>query len=93
MSGNPIKKRVARAKRKAAADLRGMGYFVFKADSLNASLIGFRKTDIRIVRVVLDKITPFDRAALRAIPAPGGSCSSELWLRQYGAIAFEKSKA
>jgi UDP-N-acetylmuramyl pentapeptide synthase len=92
MSDDPIKERIARAKIKAAADLRDMGYFVLKADDRNASLIGFRKTDIRIVRVVLDKITPLDRVMLKAIPFPDTSCSIELWLRKFGRIPFEKSK-
>lgn len=92
MLDNPIKKRIARAKRKAAADLQGMGYFVVKADNRNACMIGFRKTDIRIVRIVIDKITPFDRAALKEIPAVGTFCLSELWLRKFGHIKFIKTK-
>ena len=92
MPDDPIKGRSSRAKRKAAADLRDMGYFVINASDRNASLIGFRKTDIRIIRVVLDRITPFDRIALKAIPFPNSSCSRELWLRKFRCVSFEKCK-
>jgi hypothetical protein len=93
MSENPIKRRIATAKRKAAADLRDMGYFVVKADDRNASLIGFKKTDIMIVRVVLDKITPDDLALLKMIPLSSENCSRELWVRKLGQVAFEKSES
>jgi hypothetical protein len=93
MSDDPIKGRIARAKRKAAADLRDMGYFVIRADGRNASLIGFKKTDIKIVRIVLDKITPSDLAMLKMIPLSSESCSRELWVRKFGQAAFEKSES
>ena len=92
MSDDPKKKRIYKAKRKAAADLRDMGYFVIETDDRNAGLIGFQKTDIRIVRVVLDKITPLDRVMLKAIPYPGTSCSRELWLRKFGRKTFTRAK-
>jgi hypothetical protein len=93
MSDDRIKGRIARAKKKAADDLRDMGYFVVKADDRNANLIGFGKNDIRIVRIILDKITPFDLVMLKEVPLSNRSCSRELWLRKYGHAAFEKIEA
>jgi hypothetical protein len=91
MTTAAIKKRSERAKQKAERDLEAMGYDVVQSDNRRVCLIGFRRQEVRLVKICLDRITSNDTAVVRSISAPE-NCSREIWLRKERSCEFEVHK-
>ena len=88
MADTAIKKRMARAKKYAAAKLGELGYCAVPFDNVHVCVIGFRSSEIRLVRIALDSITKDDVKRLASFPAPA-TCAREIWLRSSGCLSFE----
>lgn len=86
MSDDPIKKRMARAKEKARAHYHDLRYKVFKIDDPVYHFIAIRQTENRLVRVVIDGITPRDVHLVTIDDSPL-SCSREVFCQK--ATKFE----
>ena len=84
MSDEAIKKRQARAKEKAASDLRALGYDIFPSDNKRVCLFAVRPGDVRLIRICVDEITQADRKIVSKIDYT----NVELWLRRKGEETF-----
>jgi len=82
-----IKKRLARAKAKASADLRRLGLHVIPSDNNPVCMVAIdAENRARLIRICLDEITAKDRSAFRKrFPR----ASAEIWLRKAGTENFE----
>lgn len=87
MSEEPIKRRLLRAKKKAMDDLQKIGYKIIPSDNSTFCILGVRKLEIRMVRVVIDEITKDDIAIIEKF-APPGMCSKEIWCKLEGERNF-----
>lgn len=74
-----IKKRLARAKSAAIRWLEQTGYDTVISDNKKACLIGFRSTETRVVRVVIDKPRPDEIATMQALEVNQLTCRKEIW--------------
>lgn len=91
MSQTAAEKRLDRAKRTAEKNLVDMGYDVVRSDNAKACLIGFSAANVRVVRIVIDKLSQEDLKALQSIEA-SPSCIRELWIRKTGYREFDRHK-
>jgi hypothetical protein len=80
----PIKKRLARAKAKARADLEADGFDVIVSDNRPICLVAIRHGKPRIVRICIDRIGQDDISAMKRFACP----STEIWLRKHGDTDF-----
>lgn len=91
MSDDPIKKRMARAKQKAFADLRALGYDVILSDNKPVCLVAMRGSDVRLIKICLDAASHTDRSRVSQFRA-SAVASRELWIRKANADRFEIQK-
>lgn len=89
MSEEAIKKRLGRAK-KAAIELLGhAGYCIVPSDNKAICIVATRSRELRMIRICIDRISSEDEKLVRAINAPIGSCSKEIWFRKSDSPNFE----
>lgn len=81
MTDLAIKKRLDRAKSSAIKLLEETGYGTVISDNKKACLIGFRRTETRVIRVVITKPTPAEIDSLRALEVHPDTCIKEIWQR------------
>ena len=87
--GDPaIKKRLARAKEAAIDNLLKNGHKIIPSDNSIFCILGVRKKEIRMIRVVVDKIKDEDIKIVQAFEPPG-ICTKEIWCRKGGQKDFE----
>jgi hypothetical protein len=91
MGDDAIKKRMARAKRRAVEDLRSFGYQVVVSDNSPVCLMAYNESSVKIIRICLDKPLPVDRKSIGDLLA-SPLISRELWIRQAGEERFDKHK-
>jgi len=82
MSDEAIKKRQARAKAAAIDILKKAGYSIIQSDNSNFCVISTRCSEIRMIRVVVDKINEADIAAIESVRIPSTACIKEIWCRK-----------
>jgi len=87
MSEERIKQRLNRAKKKAIENLERTGYKIVPSDNSTFCILGVRKLEIRMIRVVIDEITPQDIALVNEF-SPPGACSKEIWCKLEGERDF-----
>jgi hypothetical protein len=80
MPDESIKRRLVRAKKKAINDLERIGYKIVPSDNSTFCILGVRKFEIRMIRVVVDEITSRDIALVEEF-APPGVCTKEIWCK------------
>ena len=85
MSDLAIKRRLDRAKRKAQIDLEYRNYFVIPSNNRPVCLVAIQGSDVRLIRICLDKAEPDDKKALSEYPG----IQRELWVRKEGQERFE----
>jgi len=75
-----IKKRSARAKSAAMTVLRKSGWDVIPSDNSTFCIIATRPTEIRFIRIVIDKVSPNDHTVVKGVRVPADSrISREIW--------------
>jgi len=82
MAEEAIKKRLERAKSSAVKILETAGYDIILSDNKKACLIGLRRTETRLIRVVLDKITDEDIRIIKNLKTHHDVCQKEIWCRR-----------
>lgn len=88
MSEEALMKRINRAKKAAIESLVKIGYKYIPSDNSNFCFLAVRKTEIRMIRVVIDEITDSDIKAVQDFEPPG-TCTKEIWCRREGMKDFE----
>jgi hypothetical protein len=78
MSEHAIKKRMARARKLAAEDLRRAGYGIIETRGGPFAIIAVRLSEARFVRVVVDDVQVCDIHACKQYPVPS-NCIREVW--------------
>ena len=81
MPDEPIKKRRYRAKQKAMEHFTEAGYAVIESDNRTFCFIATRRREIRLIRVVVDEITPSDIKAASSVAVPP-ECSREIFCQK-----------
>ena len=81
MSDDPIKRRMARAKRKAIERFRDVGYDITLLNDPVYSFIASRRRESRYVRVVVDRIAPDDIKLVQGRELPDG-CAREIFCQK-----------
>ncbi len=80
MSEDAVKKRAARAKSAAVTVLRKSGWDIIQSDNTTFCIIATRPTEVRFIRVVIDKVVPNDQAVVTKIRVPADNrISREIW--------------
>jgi hypothetical protein len=87
MSEERIKQRLNRAKKKAIENLEKTGYKIVPSDNSTFCILGVRKLEIRMIRVVIDEITKQDESLVNEF-SPPGTCSREIWCKVEGERDF-----
>ncbi len=83
MSDDPsIKQRLRRAKKAAMELLETSGYDVIESDNRTVCVIGTRKAETRLIRVVVDGITKEDIDLVKRLRTNRDTCTKEIWLRK-----------
>jgi len=88
MSEETVKRRLLRAKRRATDKLIKVGYKIIQSDNNFFCIIATREREIRMIRVVIDKITEQDIEIIKDWQHPG-TCSKEIWCKNLGSQNFE----
>ena len=83
------KRRLARAKTRAAEMLNNMGYGVVHSDNSTFCVLGIRNREIRMVRVVIDEITAEDESRVAEFPQKPPNCTREIWCKRHNVAGFE----
>ena len=81
MSELAVKKRLARAKVKAVVYFRKINYAIIDSDNKTFCFIASRRREMRLVRVVVDRITDEDVHAARSVDVPDG-CTREIFCQK-----------
>ena len=93
MVDEAIKRRIREAKKRAAEMLVDVGYDIIPSDNERVCLTATRDTEVRFIRIVIDKITPKDMELMRSLQSPGpGVCKKEIWCSPYGSKKFRKER-
>lgn len=87
MPDDPIKKRMARAKARAQAQLRGEEYTVIASDNRPVCIIAFNADALRVIRICLDAPSASDKALMRGYKQSPGA-SVELWVSKIRSHGF-----
>ena len=88
MSEEAIIRRLNRAKSAAISVLKDAKYKIIPSDNSEFCIIGVRKREIRMIRVVIDEITARD-VKIVGDWEPPGNCTKEIWCREEGQKKFE----
>ena len=87
------KRRIREAKKRAIEMLADVGYDVIPSDNSRVCLTATRDTEIRFIRIVIDKITPQDMEIMKGLQSPDFSiCKKEIWCSPYGSKKFKKER-
>ena len=89
MTDEAIIRRLNRAKSAAISILEDAKYKIIPSDNSNFCIIGIRKKEIRLVRVVIDKITEDDVKIVESFDDHPGICTKEIWCKGEGEKKFE----
>lgn len=82
MSDDPsIKQRLRRAKKAAIELLEQSGYDVIESNNSTVCVIGTRKAETRMIRVVVDRVSVEDIRLVRRLRTHREVCTKEIWLR------------
>lgn len=84
MTDETIIRRINTAKSAVISALEDTKYDIIPPDCI----IGMRKNEIRMIRVVVDEITANDIKIIKEINSPV-SCTKEIWCRKKGKQKFE----
>jgi len=87
MADETIKRRLRRAKEKAVNDLEKTGYKIVPSDNSAFCILGVRRLELRMIRVVIDEITRKDIELVEGFHPPG-TCSKEIWCKVEGQRNF-----
>ena len=87
MGEETIKRRMRRAKERASEILENTGYKIIPSDNSVFCILGVRQKEIRMIRVVVDKITDQDIKEISAF-CPPGICTKEIWCKMPHKIGF-----
>lgn len=82
MTEYAIKKRLERAKSSAVKILENAGYDIILSDNKKACFVGLRRTETRLIRVVLDRITDEDVKIIKELKSHHSVCQKEIWCRR-----------
>lgn len=83
MSDEAIKKRQARAKQAVIDLLQKTGWDIIQSNNSKVCVIATRRTEIRMIRVVVDAISDDDQRAVRSFSLPGiPQCIREIWCQR-----------
>lgn len=82
-----IKKRASRARLRAKVILEKAGYSVFESNDKPFSLIGARKTEVRLIRIALGGDDKLDCKSIKEYNLPS-ICSMEIWIKKLGDDTF-----
>ena len=88
MTNKAIIRRLNRAKNAATSALKDTKHEIIPSDNSKFCIIGMRKKEIRMIRVVVDEITANDIKIIEDIDSPV-SCTKEIWCRKKGKQKFE----
>jgi hypothetical protein len=88
MAEESIKKRLRKAKTKAAAVLEDSKFKIIPSDNSIFCILAVRKKEIRLIRVVVDEISNTDVDLVRNFDHPE-ICTKEIWCRKYKCRKFE----
>lgn len=91
MPDESIKKRMSRAKRRACDDLRSLGYKIVLSDNNPVCLVAYCGSDVRLVKICLDKASSADQENLCRYPS-SIVVSREIWIRKAGEQRFDIQK-
>ena len=89
MSDEAIIKRLNRAKSAAISILTEAEFKIIPLDNKDFCILGVRKKEIRMIRVVIDEITANDIKIIKDFDVPPGICTKEIWCREEGKRKFE----
>lgn len=82
MSDDPsIKQRLRRAKRAAIELLEQSSYDIIESNNSTVCVIGTRKAETRLVRVVVDRVSAEDIRLVKGLRTHREVCTKEIWLR------------
>ena len=89
MAEEAVKQRLNRAKIAATQTLKNADFKIIPSDNSNFCILGVRKKEIRMIRVVVDEITANDIKIVQDFDPPG-ICTKEIWCRRGNEKRFEK---
>ena len=81
MGEEAVKRRLIRAKKMAENILRKSGYEIIPSTNKNFCLVGTRRAEVRMIRIVIDKISDEDKKVVSLFSLPG-SCTREIWCKR-----------
>jgi len=81
MGDEAVKRRLIRAKKMAESILRKSGYEIIPSTNKNFCLVGTRRAEVRMIRIVIDQINDNDKKAIEAFNLPG-NCTREIWCKR-----------
>jgi hypothetical protein len=81
MADETIKQKARRAKKAAIEKCEEMGYKIIVSDNSVFCFLASRKTEIRMIRVVMHKISEDDIQKIGEFESPE-TCSKEIWRRR-----------
>ena len=88
MTEEAVKKRLARAKEKATADLKEIGYKIVPSDNTSFCVLATRRNEVRFIRIVVDEIKDSDIQLTKEYELPPG-CVKEIWCKKENKRRFE----
>lgn len=88
MGEEAVIKRLNRAKKAVIENLVKTGYKIIPSDNSDFCILGVRKKEIRMIRVVIDEITDSDIDKIQNFEPPG-NCTKEIWCRKENQKDFE----
>jgi len=86
MPDEKIKRRLARAKTRAAEILQQTGYNTIVSDNNIFCVVGSRRKEVRFIRVVIDNITARDIETVKDFRTSG---TKEIWCKQPNDSSFK----
>jgi len=89
MAEEAVIKRLNRAKNAAILALKNADFKIIPSDNSDFCILGVRKKEIRMIRVVVDEITTNDIKIVSEFDPPG-ICTKEIWCRKGKQKRFEK---
>ena len=88
MTDEAIIRRLNRAKSAAISILEEAEYEIIPSDNSKFCILGMRRKEIRMIRVVIDEITANDVKIIEGSDPPG-VCTKEIWCREEGKKKFK----
>ena len=88
MAEEAVVKRLNTAKEAAIQNLKDTKHRIIPSDNSEFCILGVRKKEIRMIRIVIDEITTNDIKIVKDFDPPG-ICTKEIWCRKKGEKKFE----